>query len=149
MIDVVLCENTELLVCSAVVQCRLLVFLTSDYSHHLAAKSGAEYVRPFLMVLHHYWSRQAQCILVAHHGYWVSCDQSETALVLGAGRNPRCTMYMTHWRVAMLWHLPIQPHAALQVDAYRQWLGEGNSEIKPHSHSYCQIVSLSCEASGY
>ena len=30
-------------------------------------------VRPFLMVLHLYWSRPAQCLLVAHHGYWVPC----------------------------------------------------------------------------
>ena len=39
---------------------------------------------------------------------------------------------MTHRPVATLWHLPIQSPAALQVDAYRQRLGE----IKPHSPSY-------------
>ena len=31
------CENTGLIVCSAVVYCRLLVFLTSNSSHHLAS----------------------------------------------------------------------------------------------------------------
>ena len=34
---VVWCENTGLIVISAVVSCRLLVFLTSNYSHHLAS----------------------------------------------------------------------------------------------------------------
>ena len=37
-----------------------------------AAKRG-RVVRPFLMVLHLYWSRPAQCLLVAHHGYWETC----------------------------------------------------------------------------
>ena len=52
---------------------------------------------------------------------------------------------MTHRRVVTLWHLPIQSPAALQVDAYRQRLGEGNSEIKPYSTAMGQIVSLPCE----
>ena len=60
----------------------------------------------------------------------------KTVRDLGAGWSPRGTVCMTHRRVATLWHLPIQSPAALQVDAYRQRLGEGNSEIKPHSPSY-------------
>ena len=43
---------------------------------------------------------------------------------------------MTNRRVATLWYLLIQSPAALQVDAYMQRLGEGKSEIKPHSPSY-------------
>ena len=56
---------------------------------------------------------------------------------------------MTHRRVAMVWHLLIQSTtAALQVDANRQRLGDGNSEIKSHSLSYEAIVSLSSEDYG-
>ena len=39
----------------------------------LRGKKRGRVVRPFLMVLHIYWSRPAQCLLVAHHGYWVPC----------------------------------------------------------------------------
>ena len=42
-------------------------------SSFFEAKSGAEYVIPFLIVLHLYWSRHAQFLLVVHHGYWVPC----------------------------------------------------------------------------
>ena len=55
---------------------------------------------------------------------------------LGAGNSPGGTVCMSHRRVAALWHSIIQSHADLQVDAYRQRLGEGNSEIKPHSPRY-------------
>ena len=50
--------------------------------------------------------------------------------------SPRGTVCMTHRRVDILWYLLIQSSVALQVDAYRIRLGEGNSEIKPHSSSY-------------
>ena len=31
------------------------------------------------MALHLYWSRPAQCLLVAHHGYWVPCGSRDQA----------------------------------------------------------------------
>ena len=75
-VNIVWCENTGLVVCSDVVWCRLLVFLTSNCRHHLASlkQNAGQSRKPFLMVLHLYWSRPAQCLLVAHHGYWVPCS---------------------------------------------------------------------------
>ena len=60
---------------------------------------------------------------------------------LGASWSPRGTVCMTHRRVAMVCHLLIQSPAALQVDANRQRLRDGNSEIKPHFHSF-ESISL-------
>ena len=67
-----------------------LLFITTwsiwlTFPHQVTSMSVYEYisvgscshlaslVRPFLMVLPLYWSRPAQCLLVAHHGYWVPC----------------------------------------------------------------------------
>ena len=38
--------------------------------------SGEEYVKPFLKVLHLYWSRPAHFLLMAHHGYCEPCGPS-------------------------------------------------------------------------
>ena len=58
--------------CCGVVQIACLShFQLQAPSSFFEAKSGAEYVRPFLMVLHLYWSRPTQCLIVAHHEYWV------------------------------------------------------------------------------
>ena len=59
--------------CSAVHIACLSHFQLQPPSSFFEAKSGAEYVRTFPMVLHIYWSRPALCLLVAHHGYWVPC----------------------------------------------------------------------------
>ena len=61
------CENMGIIVCRAC----LPHFELQPESSFFKAKSGTVYVRPFLMVLHIYWSRLAQFLLVAHHGH---CD---------------------------------------------------------------------------
>ena len=51
----------------------LYPFKQQSPSCFFEAKSGAEYVRNFLKILHLYWSRLAQYLLVSHHGYCVAC----------------------------------------------------------------------------
>ena len=117
-------KNTWLLVCSA--DCLCSHFQLQPPSSLFEAK----------LVLHLYWSRPAQCILVAHHAYWVPCGPRINCAGSRSRLDLRGTVCMTHRRVVMLWHLLIQSPAALQVNAYRQRLGERNSEIKLHSPSY-------------
>ena len=95
------------------------------------------------MVLHLYWSRPAQCLLVAHHGYWVTCCTRLNC----AG--PRTRLEPQRYSV----NAPSACGYALALtnpSTCRQMLGEGNSEIKPLSQlwvkkSHCLVRTRDSE----
>ena len=86
--------------------------------------------------LHLYWSRPAQCLLVAHHGYWVPCGSRLNCA--GSRRSLEPQRYSVHYPSAcgLALALTNQITCCLASRCLQQRLGEGNSEIKPHSPSY-------------